>query len=135
MTYIHQRITIIQIRKPAQRTINDELQWLGTSLGLFTERDRDRSCFRIFLELLKAAKARQLLSSDDLAEKLQLSRGTVVHHLHKLLNAGIVVAEGKRYLLRQDRLEMLVEEIRKDLWRTCEDMLKMARAIDETLHA
>lgn len=74
-----------------------------------------------------------MLSSDDLAEKLQLSRGTVVHHLHKLLDSGIVISEGKKYLLRQDKLELLVEEIRKDLWRTCEDMLKMAKAIDDAL--
>ncbi len=133
MAYIHQRITIIQIRKPPQRTLNEELQWLGTSLGLFTERDRDKSCFRIFLELLKAAKNRQLLSSDDLAEKLQLSRGTVVHHLHKLIDAGIVVIEGKRYLLRQEHLATLVEEIRKDLARACDDIIKTAREIDDVL--
>jgi len=135
MAYIHQRITIIQIRKPTQPTINDELQWIGTSLGLFTERDKDRSCFRIFLELLKAAKARQLLSSDDLAEKLQLSRGTVVHHLHKLLDAGIVIAEGKKYLLRQEHLASLIDEIHKDLTRMCNDITTTAKEIDEALHA
>ena len=53
MAIIRQRITIINVRKPALRTINDELQWLGSSLGLFNLRDKDKSCFRIFIELLK----------------------------------------------------------------------------------
>lgn len=131
--YIHQRITIIHLRKPPQRTLNEELQWLGTSLGLFNERDRDRSCFRIFLELLKASKARHLLSSDDLAEKLHLSRGTVVHHLRKLIEAGIVINEGKKYLLRQEHLATLIDEIRKDLSRTCDDIIKTAQEIDDAL--
>ena len=133
MPFVHHRITIIQIRKPSQHSLNEELQWLGTSLGLFSERDRDKSCFRIFLELLKASKARRLLSSDDIAEQLQLSRGTVVHHLHKLIEAGIVIAEGKRYILRQENLGALIDEIRKDILRTCEDMLKTAKEIDEVL--
>lgn len=133
MAFVHHKITIIQLRRPSRNTLNDELQWLGNSLGLFSERDRDKSCFRIFLELLKAGKAHRLLSSDDIAEQLNLSRGTVVHHLHKLLESGIVVVDGKRYTLRQEHLETLIEEIRKDIWRTCEDMLRTAKEIDDAL--
>lgn len=133
MHFIHHKITIINVRKPSHFSLNDELQWLGTSLGLFGERDRDKSCFRIFLELLKAGKVHKLLSSDELAEKLQLSRGTVVHHLHKLIDAGIVLNEGKKYILRQEHLTLLIEEIKKDIWRTCDDMLKTAEEIDDVL--
>lgn len=133
MPFVQHRITIIQIRKPNKLNLNEELQWLGNSLGLFNERDRDKSCFRIFLELLKACKARRLLSSDDIADQLQLSRGTVVHHLHKLMEAGIVVSEGKKYILRQEHLGQLIEEVRKDILRTCEDMLKTAKEIDNVL--
>lgn len=133
MAFIHQKITIIQIRKPARINLNEELQWIGNSLGLFSERDKDKSCFRIFLELLKAGKVHRFLSSDDLAENLGLSRGTVIHHLHKLMDAGIVVCEGKKYILRQENLAVLVDELRKDVWRTCEDMLKTAKEIDDAL--
>ena len=63
----------------------------------------------------------------------QFTRGTVVHHLHKLIEAGIVVVEGKKYILRQEHLATLVEEIRKDLARACDDIIKTAREIDETL--
>ncbi len=133
MTFVQHRITIIQIRKPNKLNLNEELQWLGNSLGLFNERDRDKSCFRIFLELLKACKVHRLLSSDDIAEQLRLSRGTVVHHLHRLMEAGIVISEGKKYILRQEHLGELIEEVRKDILRTCEDMLKTAKEIDDVL--
>ena len=108
---------------------------LGTSLGLFGERDKDKSAFRIFLELLKAAKRGQPLSSDDLAEMLGLTRGTVIHHINNLITAGIVVYDGKRYWLREPKLEVLLDEIRRDLDRTIDDLKRTAKEIDETLRA
>lgn len=128
-----QKITIINLRKPSARTLNQELQWFGSSLGLFGLRDKDKSCFRIFIELLKSAKQKQPLTSDELAAKLNLSRGTVVHHLHKLIDAGIIIQFKNRYLLRVDNLEELIEELRKDALRSIEDLKEVASEIDKVL--
>jgi len=133
MAIIHQRITIIKQRRPVKRTLNEELQWFGDSLGLFGERDKDRSCFRIFIELLNAAKKNMDLSSDEIAVKTGLSRGTVIHHVNKLIESGLIVHEGNRYMLRLGNLEAVVEEIEKDLHRACTDLKKIANAIDENL--
>ncbi|MBI5072732.1 winged helix-turn-helix transcriptional regulator, partial [Candidatus Woesearchaeota archaeon] len=92
---IQQRITIIKIRRPVTQNLNEELQWFGTSLGLFNLRDKDKSCFRIFIELLKATKHNKSITSDELADHLALSRGTVIHHVNKLMETGLVVHEGK----------------------------------------
>src|SRR3989338_11156110 len=115
MLHIYQqRITIIRSRRPAEKTINDELQWVGNSLGLFNLRDKDKSCFRVFIELLKAAKRNMPLSSDELAARLNLTRGTVIHHVNRLMDSGIVVHERKKYLLRVHSLHELVDEVKKD---------------------
>ncbi len=74
------RITIIRIKKPERDHINEELQFLGESLGLFSERDKDKSCFRIFIIMVKALKIGQSLTSDEIAERSNLTRGTVIHH-------------------------------------------------------
>ena len=134
MRFVSQRITIINIRKPAERNINQELQWIGTSLGLFNLRDKDKSLFRIFLELLKAAKVRKPLTSDEIAERLDLSRGTVVHHLNKLMEAGLVIHEANTYILRVNNLSELIEEIEKDIKRTLEDLRDIAKSIDSRLN-
>jgi len=105
----HSTITIVRLRKRPEHNINRELQWFGQTLGLFNLRDKDKSCFRIFIELIKSAKVNIPLSSDDLAFRLNLSRGTVVHHLHKLLDSGIVVPARRGYILRVDNLKDLVE--------------------------
>ena len=105
------KITIIRTRAPVTKDLNRELQWVASSLGLFNLRDKDKSCFRIFLELLKSTKNEETLTSDGLAERLQLSRGTVIHHLHKLEEAGIVLHEKKGYILRVSTLSALIDEL------------------------
>lgn len=127
------RITIIKVTRPPQRNINEELQWFGTSLGLFGSRDKEKSCFRVFLELLKSAKRRHILSSDELAVRTNLSRGTVVFHLHKLMDAGLIVPTPEGYILRVNNLQAVVEQLRKDINDSCLELLKIAKEIDEEL--
>ncbi len=130
MRYTYQRITIIKNQKPEVDDINIDLQWFGASLGLFNLRDKDKSMFRIFLELLKTTKARKQITSDEIAAKLKLSRGTVIHHMNKLMEAGIVVANRDGYILREDNLELLISEIERDLRKTCNDLKVIAKGID-----
>lgn len=133
MAFIRQRITIVQIRKPTEHNVNQELQWFGTSLGLFNLRDKDKSCFRVFIELLRSAKGHQTLTSDELALKLALSRGTIIHHINRLMESGLVVHEGNKYTLRVENLSSLIEELEKDIQRTCEDLRQVAKEIDKRI--
>jgi len=133
MGYIHQRITIVKYRKPLKKNINEDLQWFGSSLGLFNLRDRNSSCFRIFIELVKSSRKKKPLSSDELAYKTGLSRGTVIHHLNKLIGSGMVVSEKNKYILRVENLKVLVDEIEKDIKRACSDLKEIAKNIDEEL--
>ena len=123
----------MSIRKPVQKNINQELQWLGSSLGLFNLRDKDKSCFRVFIELIKNAKLGKPLSSDEIAYSLGLSRGTVVHHLNKLLDSGIVMEAERGYILRVSNLRGLINEVEKDLERTLDELREMAEEIDNSL--
>ncbi|MBW2980367.1 winged helix-turn-helix domain-containing protein [Candidatus Woesearchaeota archaeon] len=131
--FYEHRITIIRSRKPQKRNLNEELQWFGSSLGLFNMRDKDKSCYRIFVELLKAAKARVPLSSDEIALRSGLTRGTVIHHLNKLIEAGIAVHHRNRYLLRVDNLRDLINELERDVKRACEDLKEIAEEIDNSI--
>tara|TARA_Y100000310_G_scaffold340125_1_gene434881 strand:- start:1338 stop:1745 length:408 start_codon:yes stop_codon:yes gene_type:complete len=133
MAYIRQRITIATIKRPAEKNLNRELLWLGTSLGLFSLRDKDKSCYRVFIELLRSAKKNEPLTSDELGARLNLSRGTIIHHINRLIEAGIVIHEGTRYLLRVDNLSTLISEMEKDFKRVFEDLKEIAGDIDEKL--
>jgi predicted transcriptional regulator len=127
------RITIIKSTRPEKTDINKELQWLGGSLGLFNLRDKDKSCFRIFITLLQGAKESKKLTSDEIAARTKLTRGTVVHHLNHLMETGIVVSEKNRYILRKDNLEDVIEHIRHDMDEAWEKLMEIAKDIDDKL--
>jgi predicted transcriptional regulator len=127
------KITIIKVRRTSGNDINKELQWFGNSLGLFNQRDKDSSCFRVFITLIKKAKRNEVISSDQIAEKLRLSRGTVVHHLTKLIDSGIVVREKGGYILREMDLSHLVKNLQKDMEAVISEIQEVAKEIDEKL--
>ena len=133
MVLMGKKLTIIKIRKIHSPNVNQELQWLGNSLGLFNLRDKDSSCFRVFITLVRPARQNKHVSSDDIAEKLSLSRGTVVHHLTKLMDSGIVLREREGYILRESNLQNLVRDLQRDMEGMFTELNEVAREVDEKL--
>lgn len=133
MTNYFHKITIVRMEKPEKDDLNNELQWFSNSLGMFTERDKEKSCFRIFIELLKATQKGKWISSDEIARNAHLSRGTVVYHLNRLIESGFVVSHRRKYMLRVRTLKNLVFEIKKDIDSVFENVEEMAKGIDEEL--
>lgn len=127
------RITIIRTKKPNTVNINELLQWFGGTLGLFNLRDKDRSCFRVFLVLLKKAKQGEGITSDEIAEQTMLSRGTVVYHLNKLMESGLVLTEKNKYFLKVSNLEELVDVIRHDVNNAFDSLKDIGRDLDRLL--
>ena len=124
----------MNIRKPVHKNVNQELQWLGSSLGLFNPRDKDKSCYRVFLTLIKDLKNHGSgLSSDELAILTGLTRGTAVHHLNRLMEAGIVSNHRGKYSLRVETLEELVEDIRTQINKTFDGVKEVAKYLDQHL--
>jgi len=127
------KITIIMSSRPEKSDINQELQWFGGSLGLFGLRDKDKSCFRVFITLLKSMKANERLSSDEIALRTKLTRGTVIHHLDHLMSAGIVVSEKNRYSMRMDTLAGMVDYMKGDADSAWNKLKDVAKDIDQKL--
>ncbi len=127
------RITIIKSKIPQRENINEELQWFGQTLGLFNKRDKEQSCFRLFIALLRALKQDRQMSSDELAFEVGLSRGTVVHHLNKLMEAGIVAETRNKYFLKVENLEKLTEQIQGEMNEAFDFIKRKAKDIDKKL--
>ena len=64
------RIILVEVRRRSTDNINQDLQWLGNSLGLFNLRDKNSSCFRIFITIIQKAHRHEPISSDEIAEKM-----------------------------------------------------------------
>ncbi|MFA5484993.1 MAG: winged helix-turn-helix domain-containing protein [Candidatus Pacearchaeota archaeon] len=123
-------ITIINSKKLENNELNQEIQWISNCLGMFNKRDKEKSCFRIFINLLKEQNP---ISSDEIAERSNLSRGTVIHHISKLRDSGIVIKKDKGYTLKTRNFEELIEEIEKDVFNTMRKIKEVSKRIDERL--
>ncbi len=110
--------------------LNEEIQWLGNSLGLFGKRDKEKSCFRVFLELIKNKNG---LTSDEIAHSSNLSRATVIHHLDKLMESSLIIYGKNKYILRCRNMEDLIDDIEKDIKRMFKDIREVSKKIDNEL--
>jgi len=70
------------------------------------------------------------LSSDDIAQKLDLARATVLHHITNLMERGMVLQIREGYVLREARLKDLMEDLRHDSEKAYEDLERVAEQID-----
>ncbi|USN45345.1 MAG: helix-turn-helix transcriptional regulator [Candidatus Woesearchaeota archaeon] len=128
------RITLIRTERPRERNINELLQWFGGSIGLFNQRDKDKSCFRIFITLLRhRKKSRDGLTSDEIAYATGLTRGTIIHHLNKLLESRLVETQNSRYFLKVRTLKLLVKSLQQETEQALKDLSSIADIIDEQL--
>lgn len=132
ITYFR-RATIIKIKKLEDNDLNEDLKWFSTSIGMFSSRDKEKSCFRIFIELLKALKEEKKLSSDKIAENTNLSRGSVIHHINRLLERDIIDIEDNKYSLKYQNLSTLTDHLENHILEAFKDIKKIAKKIDENL--
>ncbi len=124
---------IIQIEPLSKSDTNEQLHWISQSLGLFNERDKEKSCHRIFIELIKAKKENRLVNSQDLADKSHLSRATVLHHLDKLIESNIVIERNHEFRLIDSNLNSMILRLKKEANEFLDEMEKISKKLDKEL--
>ncbi len=124
------RIVIRRIDPPFERNTEQEMEWLCQSLGL-SPVNKDKATLDIFKIIVKATEDGKGISSTDIAEKIQLSRGAVIHHLNNLQLSGLVVKQGRNYFARSRSMVRTVQEVEEDIKRIFMRMQETAREIDK----
>ncbi len=127
------KYVILDLRMPSSAEFDGDVEWVCKCFGFLESRDKEKTATRVFRALLEAMKDRKGLSSDELAEKTGLTRGTMVYHLNNLIQSGLVVHREGRYELRGMSLQRTVQEIKRDISRVFENIEHVAKGIDETL--
>ncbi|MEM1506747.1 MAG: helix-turn-helix domain-containing protein [Candidatus Bathyarchaeia archaeon] len=125
---------ILAIRPLPKIDPERDLEWLCRSLGFLEHRDKKKTAFRILRLLLEAARENKGLTSDELAERLSLTRGTMVHHLNKMIRSGLVIYHEGTYKLRGRSLKTTIEEAHRDINRIFENLYKVAESIDKAFN-
>jgi len=125
------KIVIRRIERPFSGSVEDEFEWICRTLGFFEAIDREKTASNLFKEVVAATEMKKPLTSSELAEKVGMSRGSVVNHLNNLQRSGLVVRQGRNYLARSRSMLRTIEEIEEDIDRIFSKMKKTAREIDE----
>lgn len=123
------RIVIRRIEPPFEHGVEREMEWLCQSLGL-SPLNKDKSIIDIFKLIVKATEDGKGISSTEAAEKINLSRGAVIHHLNNLQLAGLVIKEGRNYFARSRSMVRTIQEVEEDIKRIFDRMQETAREID-----
>ena len=126
-------LNLIKIKKPTGNDPSKNIIWLCESLGLIGKRDKERNCFKIFSEVVKANQEKKSITSEEISKALKISRSNVIHYLNKLLNSGLIIKVGNKYELRENNLILLINEIEKDARFMFEDLKKVALEVDKGL--
>jgi len=127
------KIHLKKIRTPAPGSLKGDIDFICRSFGYFSQRDKNNTAGRIFRLLVNDTAEGEGMTSDEIAEELELSRGAIVYHLNNFIATGLVVKEKNKYKLRSQSLQKSIEEIRQDTKRIFDEMIKIAESIDEEL--
>jgi len=125
--------TIRKLREPTEKQIDKDIEWVCNSLGFVRSRDHDKTAYEILKALIKSAKTGKGLTSEELADKVKPTIGSVIYHLKNLMKAGLVVKLDSTYELRMKSLLTTIDEINKDINSILVDIKKVAGDIDNKL--
>lgn len=129
-----QTIYIKKIRSPAPGNLDEDIDFICKSFGYFTQRDKQDSAGTIFRLMVKeTCKNQDGITSDHIANELNLSRGAILHHLNNFIQTGLVIKERNTYRIRTCSLQKSVEEIKEDIDRIFQQILKIANDVDKKL--
>lgn len=125
------QIILINIEKPVEKDLLNDIHWFCDSFGLSSGRDTEGISKKIVLTMLTNISEVDGVSSDVLATTLGIKLSRVNHHLRNLIDAGLVYRKKRSLYLRGGSLKAAVCEMRKDSERIFDELEMMAEVIDD----
>lgn len=118
-------LTVRRLSRPYKEDPKELADYILRSLGF----ERNLPIYReILFKVLEGPETSTRISSGV------AKRTTTIYHIGKLLRAGLLVKRGSRYSLREATFQRTIEEIKRDVDRVFEDLLRVARELDKMLN-
>ncbi|MFQ6125338.1 MAG: ArsR/SmtB family transcription factor [Candidatus Heimdallarchaeota archaeon] len=119
-------------RKFPVENLQDDIRWICHALDLIHPRDKDETVIRVFKTIIESAREGRGLTTTEIAEKLGYTRGTILNHLKRLVQNGLVIQRHSLYELREHSLFHTIQRIKEDVIRFVEDLLHVSEFIDRS---
>lgn len=124
-------ISLRKLEIPVEDDIEKDLDWLCHTLGLVSGRDIDKTVIKLLKTILYSQIEGRGITSDELADKLSLSRGTIDYHLRSLIDLGLLTRDKNLIKLRSSSLLRTISEIKKEVDDIFEEVFKISEHLDK----
>jgi len=122
-----ERIAIKQVNKPTKDGVDALVLWFCESLDLS---DKDNLEPTMLKEIINTSMKGNGVTSMELKVMLDTPRTTVIYHLNRFINSGIVVRKGRKYCLRSIDMASTLEELQGDMEREFGRLIEFAEKMD-----
>ncbi len=124
-----ERVVVRQAGRPSKETADELVSWFCRSLDL---KDSDVEP-RMLREIIDGSFSDTGVTSKELDRELAMPRSTVIYHLNKFIDSGLVVRKKRRYYLRAMSMKGTIEELQDDILREFQRMLEFADKLDSIM--
>jgi predicted transcriptional regulator len=124
-------IIIRSVEKPSANQPQVLIKWFCEVFGLANDDEDNGIEEQILMRFAKAAYQGHGISSSELKLDKDIARSTVIYHLNRLMDMGIIIKRGRKYYLRAMDMSKTIEEIEYDLNREIMKMLDTAKEMDK----
>jgi len=129
-----QQIMVRFIEKPDQNDAEGIIRWFCDVFGLSNPDAENPIEEQILKSFVEAARDGKGLSSAELDLETKLARSTIIYHLNRFRDAGLIVKRGRKYYLRAGQMEKVIQEIGYDLERELRGLIDASKRLDMMLH-
>ncbi len=128
-----QQIVLKNLQKPVRSDVWEDLNWLSDSFGFSFGRDTESITAKILKDAVREISRIGFTSTECISDNLSLSVQRVNYHLKTLIDAGFLLREKRRLIIRHGSVKSAVEEMRKDANRIFDNLSLIAEEIDADL--
>jgi hypothetical protein len=130
-----ERLVLRFVERPDSEDPEKIIKWFCEVLGLSSGNENNNIEEQILKSFIDAAQTDTGISSSELKLDTTLARSTVIYHLNRFIEVGLLVKKGRKYHLRASEMQKAIEEIEYDVNREMQRLLDTAKMFDRILNA
>lgn len=127
------KLTVRKVDSPTKDDFENNIAWICSSLGYFEPIDKEKNAARIWKEILLSSAQGQVLTSTSIAERIGMSRGSVINHLNNLKRGGLIQKGGRYYFVRSSSIKKILEELEDEVIHIFSRLKNAGEKIDKEL--
>ncbi|MDE1856999.1 MAG: hypothetical protein KGH98_02850 [Candidatus Micrarchaeota archaeon] len=130
-----ERIVIKVVGMPNDGDPDRMIKWFCEVFDLSNGKDNDNIEEQILKRFILNQGNGDGLSSSQLNADLEthLARSTLIYHLNRFIDAGLLVRKGRRYHLRANELSKTIEELEYDIDREMKRLHHVAEEFERIM--